>query len=239
MTECTFRPKTNGYVVSAPDEQKCKNALSKEYRKLRKDCANAHKTEQLYNYAQKAKTKKDEINQNEEESLVSRQMKDCTFKPKLTEYNGQGLVHEMSQGQLKEVERMRQAREQQEIVKSMLERGYNYPNNMPPQASRSNILSYASKYGDEESVQYGEPENDSADEDDYPQQDDEANQNEPLVTVDINLPEGVDQIVIYPGDSIDALAEEFALKHNLNSDKAEKLVTMLNSELEEGLQETD
>jgi hypothetical protein len=42
--------------------------------------------------------------------------------------------------------------------------------------------------------------------------------------------------VIYPGDSVEQLAEEFALKHSLEADMTEKLVNMLNAELEEGQQ---
>ena len=67
VSACSFRPKINSYEVATPEEETCKSELSKEYRKLRNTGASAHKTEQLYNYAQKAKSKKDEINSRKEE----------------------------------------------------------------------------------------------------------------------------------------------------------------------------
>jgi len=163
-------------------------------------------------------------------------MQDCTFKPQLTEYHGEGVRRELSPGALKEVERMRTAREQAELVKKMLARGYSYPNNMPSQSDRSIALDEPGLSG---IMGEGEPYEEEREDSGEGFGSGEEEKNEPLVTVDINLPEGVDQIVIFPGDSVDALAEEFALKHNLNTSMTEKLVTMLNSELEEGLQASE
>jgi len=58
--------------VAKPTEETCKSALSNEYRRLRNDSTNGktHKTHQLYNYAQKAKSKKEEINSQKEEEQV-------------------------------------------------------------------------------------------------------------------------------------------------------------------------
>jgi hypothetical protein len=45
--------------------------------------------------------------------------------------------------------------------------------------------------------------------------------------------------VIYPGDIVEQLAEQFAMKHSLEAEMTEKLVTMLKSELAAGLEDLD
>ena len=56
---------------------------------------------------------------------------------------------------------------------------------------------------------------------------------EPLLTVDIDLHVGKDQIVIFPGDSIEVLSELFVLKHNLDVSMVEKLTNILNNALDD------
>ena len=60
---------------------------------------------------------------------------------------------------------------------------------------------------------------------------------EPLLTVDIDLHDGKDQIVIFPGDSTEVLAELFVLKHNLEVSMVEKLANILSNAVGKGDQQ--
>ena len=55
---------------------------------------------------------------------------------------------------------------------------------------------------------------------------------EALLYVDVNLgPDNAERIVVYDGDTPESLAQEFAERHQLNEGMYEKLVAMLQTEI--------
>jgi len=59
------------------------------------------------------------------------------------------------------------------------------------------------------------------------------------IYVDVNIPSGVERIVVYEGDKAEDLASEFARKHGLDRDTEEKLVQMLQKQIDDQLEKID
>lgn len=58
-------------------------------------------------------------------------------------------------------------------------------------------------------------------------------QGDPKLYVDVNIGKagGMERIIVYEGDSVDVLANEFCKKHGLNSEMRDKLKVLLEQQI--------
>ena len=64
-------------------------------------------------------------------------------------------------------------------------------------------------------------------------EEEEEEEDNPLLYVDVNLgPEQAERIVVYEGDTAEGLAKKFVIKHQLTPMMEERLVAMLQGEID-------
>ncbi|CAG9315007.1 unnamed protein product [Blepharisma stoltei] len=130
--ECTFKPSINKKPAYKMAEKNPKDTLSEEYKKISED-PNVHRSVALYNLSEIERKRKEKLARTAEELEIEKAQAECTFTPKLEK----PILNESAdllekKGVAETVNRMRRAREEQELIKNMKERGFTNKGELKP-----------------------------------------------------------------------------------------------------------
>mmetsp|Transcript_12550 Transcript_12550/g.12620 ORF Transcript_12550/g.12620 Transcript_12550/m.12620 type:complete len:322 (-) Transcript_12550:25-990(-) len=130
--ECTFKPSINKKPVYKMAEKNPKDTLAEEYKKISED-PSVHRSVALYNLSEVERKRKEKLARTAEELEIEKAQAECTFTPNLEKpiLNENADLLE-KKGVAETVNRMRRAREEQELIKNMKERGFTNKGELKP-----------------------------------------------------------------------------------------------------------
>ena len=207
---CTFQPKINNSTLTNNiKNKKIKNEIKKNIEK---------NIERLYQdgkaaYIQKKKLEERDPEDNEENRI------NCTFKPVIRQYNNEMFNKNPLKEDMQKFEKIREHKlnnNQKEYEKPMnfaIESKINKEDIVDRVVSNRN--NYRSEYTQEEKSHKGDI--------------------TPLLKVEVNLDEknNTDKIIIYPGDNIREKTIQFCLKHKLDEEKKNTLLSIILEKMKE------
>ena len=207
---CTFQPKINNSTLSnTAKNKKSKNEIKKNIEK---------NIEKLYQEGKAAYIQKKKLGERDPEDNEENRI-NCTFKPFIRQYNNEMFNKNPLKEDMQKFEKIRE----QKLNNNPKE--YEKPMNFAIEAKInkedivdrvvSNRNNYRNEYNQEEKSHKGDV--------------------TPLLKVEVNLDEknNTDKIIIYPGDNIREKTIQFCLKHKLDEEKKNTLLSIIFEKMKE------
>lgn len=146
--ECTFKPKINEKPKFLTQKKENKDTLSEEYKKLSGELTHEHRSVALYSLSEAQRKRKSELLRKAEENEIEKTQSECTFTPKIEKKRVKDETDVLAKkGVTEAINRMKRAREEQALIRSLKERGFTNQGDLKPlnfsqeslQKSRSSI----------------------------------------------------------------------------------------------------
>jgi len=207
---CTFQPKINNSTLSNNTKnKKLKNEIKKNIEK---------NIEKLYQEGKAAYIQKKKLGERDPEDNEENRI-NCTFKPVIRQYNNEMFNKNPLKEDMQKFEKIREhklnnnPKEYEKPMNFAIESKINKEDIVDRVVSNRN--NYRNEYNQEEKSHKGDV--------------------TPLLKVEVNLDEknNTDKIIIYPGDNIREKTIQFCLKHKLDEEKKNTLLSIILEKMKE------
>ena len=207
---CTFQPKINNPTLSNNTKnKKLKNEIKKNIEK---------NIEKLYQEGKAAYIQKKKLGERDPEDNEENRI-NCTFKPVIRQYNNEMFNKNPLKEDMQKFEKIREhklnnnPKEYEKPMNFAIESKLNKEDIVDRVVSNRN--NYRNEYTQEEKSHKGDV--------------------TPLLKVEVNLDEknNTDKIIIYPGDNIREKTIQFCLKHKLDEEKKNTLLSIILEKMKE------
>ena len=207
---CTFQPKINNSTLSSNTKnKKLKNEIKKNIEK---------NIEKLYQEGKAAYIQKKKLGERDPEDNEENRI-NCTFKPVIRQYNNEMFNKNPLKEDMQKFEKIREhklnnnPKEYEKPMNFAIESKINKEDIVDRVVSNRN--NYRNEYNQEEKSHKGDV--------------------TPLLKVEVNLDEknNTDKIIIYPGDNIREKTIQFCLKHKLDEEKKNTLLSIILEKMKE------
>jgi hypothetical protein len=206
---CTFQPKINNSTLSNTKNKKLKNEIKKNIEK---------NIEKLYQEGKAAYIQKKKLGERDPEDNEENRI-NCTFKPAIRQYNNEMFNKNPLKEDMQKFEKIREhklnsnTKEYEKPMNFAIESKINKEDIVDRVVSNRN--NYRNDYTQEEKNHKGDV--------------------TPLLKVEVNLDEknNTDKIIIYPGDNIREKTIQFCLKHKLDEEKKNTLLSIILEKMKE------
>ena len=217
MGPCTFQPnvfKSNNNYSKEKNRNKLNSKqIDQNFEKLYQDGKAS--------YLQK---KKYSIEPDPEDNLENQI--NCTFKPKIHQFNNEVFINNPIKDELKKFEKIREQR-MSNIANKEFEKTMNFV--IEPKLNKEDIIDRVIP----ERFSYRNNINNNNNNNDIIEKENEVDN--ALLKVEVNLDENnnTDKIIIYPGDDVKEKTLQFCQKHKLNEEKKNTLMNIIMEKIEE------
>ena len=207
---CTFQPKiNNSTLTNTTKNKKLKNEIKKNIEK---------NIEKLYQEGKAAYIQKKKLGERDPEDNEENRI-NCTFKPIIRQYNNEMFNKNPLKEDMQKFEKIREHKlnnnnkEYEKPMNFAIESKINKEDIVDRVVSNRN--NYRNEYTQEEKNHKGDT--------------------TPLLKVEVNLDEknNTDKIIIYPGDNIREKTIQFCLKHKLDEEKKNTLLSIILEKMKE------
>ena len=207
---CTFQPKiNNSTLTNTTKNKKLKNEIKKNIEK---------NIEKLYQEGKAAYIQKKKLGERDPEDNEENRI-NCTFKPVIRQYNNEMFNKNPLKEDMQKFEKIREHKlnnnnkEYEKPMNFAIESKINKEDIVDRVVSNRN--NYKNDYTQEEKNHKGDA--------------------TPLLKVEVNLDEknNTDKIIIYPGDNIREKTIQFCLKHKLDEEKKNTLLSIILEKMKE------